>query len=679
MSLSSREYSVTTVFWNNLRHRPLAIVSRLVGRVLPKLRPTILLLFGCVSVYIAIFGYLSLMKFYTFNDTWDLAIENQTLWLLSHGGISAYYSSGFSTIYPLQFEEPIIFLILPLYMIVPGIPTLLIIQTVALGCAAFPLFLFARTMLKDETAAVICALSYLLYFPLASANLFDFHTETFFPLFFFAMCYWWASRRPMLLCLGAVLVALINPLLLIVSVIFLPLSSYLEVRAAGPLARVVLGLRSFWADRLRLATASALVAVIIAYHLLGVLFSTGAPALANRLPLAATITYALDQKLMLMIYLLAGVAFLPIYRLSWTPVMLPYLAYVFYSTSQSAWVVFGVMYPIMAVGPLFFATILVLASVRGSAYLSAAAQTARRRHIDISKWSPRLLGVDGTPYDRMIRGLVISTIVFTLVYSPLSPINGEIAGGYFSGNHETAQITTPNADTQFLDRVIALIPPNGAVLTQNNIPQLSGREFYQPAELYSHNIPFDYILMDTSLTYFADVAALQPFVISALQNHTFGILAEGRGALLLERGYFRPPMLFHPFTTTYDAKDLFLGPQSVIDGANVIDNASEFTMWYGPYVSLYPGDYNVSFNLETNSTQPAGLRVLNLDVAIGSSGTIVAERDLWTSNFSATDVIQSFSLNVSFANYVTEVEFRGMSPSGVVSLTLAGVTVTQTS
>lgn len=620
------------------------------------------------------------MKFYTFNDTWDLAVANQTMWLLSHGGISAYYSSGFSTIYPLQFEEPIMFLILPIYMIAPGIPTLLIIQTIALGCAAFPLFLFARTLLRDEIAAVICALSYLLYFPLASANLFDFHTETFFPLFFFTMCYWWALRRPALMCLGAVLVALINPLLLIVSVIFLPLSSYLEVSAPSPLAKLVLGLRAFWADRLRLATVSALVATILVYHLSGLLFATFAPALAsNELPFTATITYSFNLKLMLIIYLFAGVAFIPIYRLSWIPVALPYFAYVFYSTSQSAWTVFGVMYPIMAVGPIFFAVVLAMASVKESVYRSTQTHKARRRCILFDSMTSRLLGVGGTSYERMIRGLVISTIVFTLVYSPLSPINDEIAGGYFSGNHETTQITTPTSDTQFLDQVVALIPPDGSVLTQNNIPQLSGREYYQPAELYSHSIPYDYILMDTSVVYFSDVAALEPFVVSALQNHSFGILAEGQGALLLERGYFGQPKLFRPMTVTYLAKDLILGPKSVVDGANVIDNASEFTMWYGPYVALYPGNYSVSFNLETNSTQPAGVKVLDIDVAYGPNGSVVSERDLWTNSFNQADTIQSFSLNVSFSNYVTDVEFRGMSPSGAVSLTFTGVTVTQTS
>ena len=112
--------------------------------------------------------------------------------------------------------------------------------------------------------------------------------------------------------------------------------------------------------------------------------------------------------------------------------------------------------------------------------------------------------------------------------------------------------------------MINLIPASASVLTQNNIPQLSSREYVETPVTYNPAISYQYILLDTSLTYFAETSTLVPYVEAGLTNHTFGIVAEGDGALLLERGYTGRILLFEP--TEYD----FTGSQLVPYSATVV-------------------------------------------------------------------------------------------------------------
>jgi uncharacterized membrane protein len=62
------------------------------------------------------------------------------------------------------------FLMAPVYRLVPGAETLLVIQAVLMGAAAIPLHLFARRRLLVWLATLVGFL-YLLY----GANLYDFH------------------------------------------------------------------------------------------------------------------------------------------------------------------------------------------------------------------------------------------------------------------------------------------------------------------------------------------------------------------------------------------------------------------------------------------------------------------------------------------------------------------------
>lgn len=136
------------------------------------------LLLGLIGLYVALFCTLCLLKYraYGYGD-FDLAIFDQAVW--STARLEGFFPSSIR--YGLLFSDHLSLIlvgIVPLYWLlgwlVGGVPILLMIQTLALGGAAWPLFLLARRELGPP-AGLAVVLSYLLYPALGYLNLFEFH------------------------------------------------------------------------------------------------------------------------------------------------------------------------------------------------------------------------------------------------------------------------------------------------------------------------------------------------------------------------------------------------------------------------------------------------------------------------------------------------------------------------
>jgi len=98
---------------------------------------------------------------------------------------------------------------------------------------------------------------------------------------------------------------------------------------------------------------------------------------------------------------------------------------------------------------------------------------------------------------RMLIALGICTILFGIVYSPISPVKNYVYGGYWDGNHNTDNLIKYTSEDQFLWEMIELVPENASVITENDFPQLSGREHF---ETFSVQAPWEYNYMFTTLS-----------------------------------------------------------------------------------------------------------------------------------------------------------------------------------
>lgn len=121
---------------------------------------------------------------------YDLAIHENTLWNTLDG---RFFHSSLEGGSHLGVHTSFIMLVmLPFYAVAPATETVLIIQTLVLGLASWPLFLAARDALGNSWQAALLAAIWLTHPAMAGANFYDFHAVAFAPLVLFTA--FWLQR-----------------------------------------------------------------------------------------------------------------------------------------------------------------------------------------------------------------------------------------------------------------------------------------------------------------------------------------------------------------------------------------------------------------------------------------------------------------------------------------------------
>lgn len=139
--------------------------------------------FGALALalfYAVVFSVLSLLRHAAFEThTFDLGLHHQATWNTLHGRFFQYTlhaTDGYDL--PILLGDHvnlILLLALPFYRLFEGAGTLLVLQALVVGSAAFPLFRVTREAAGGTVAALLLVAAYLLNPALHAANLFDFH------------------------------------------------------------------------------------------------------------------------------------------------------------------------------------------------------------------------------------------------------------------------------------------------------------------------------------------------------------------------------------------------------------------------------------------------------------------------------------------------------------------------
>ncbi|HAJ56849.1 MAG TPA: hypothetical protein DCL35_03655 [Candidatus Omnitrophica bacterium] len=154
--------------------------------------PSELILSVLIGLYVVFFSVISYLKFDSFSyGDYDLAYFDQIIWNILHGSV---FSSILGIVFLGNHMQLIWFILAPFYWLFPHPLTLLFLQSLFLGVAAYPLFLLARGFLGSRWGTGV-ALLYLLYPAVAFLNLFEFHPSAFLPLFLFSALYFFHANR----------------------------------------------------------------------------------------------------------------------------------------------------------------------------------------------------------------------------------------------------------------------------------------------------------------------------------------------------------------------------------------------------------------------------------------------------------------------------------------------------
>ncbi len=156
-------------------------------------------LLALVATYVAVSFVMASLRFTGFfTENWDFGIFQQALWSTTHGHVlfeaGDYELLGVSSFFQVH-PSFLIFVLAGIYWIAPSAYTLLAIQSLVVGLAAVPLFLLTRSITGSGRKALWVAAAFLVWLPLLSSQMYDFHLEAFLPLELFGMFLFWCQRR----------------------------------------------------------------------------------------------------------------------------------------------------------------------------------------------------------------------------------------------------------------------------------------------------------------------------------------------------------------------------------------------------------------------------------------------------------------------------------------------------
>lgn len=137
------------------------------------------MLAGAIGLYIVAFSVLACLKLAWFRQGFDMAGNEQTIWNTLHG--RPFRLSVFAFM-RYDFDDGPVLLQLPLallYGLHQSPYTLLVLQTIALGLAAWPLYLIGRQILPQPWQALVLALLYLLHPTTQHINMYEFQLRAF--------------------------------------------------------------------------------------------------------------------------------------------------------------------------------------------------------------------------------------------------------------------------------------------------------------------------------------------------------------------------------------------------------------------------------------------------------------------------------------------------------------------
>lgn len=646
-----------------------------------------------IIIYCFVWISISLLRYYSLNaDVYDLGISIQRIWNLTE------YNLGMKSYLYIFFTDATVYLFIPVG-IIGSEQLLLIIQTVCLSLPSLVIFLISKQLKVKGTISCLISLSYLIYFPLAGINLFDFHFQAFFILFFLLGYYFFLRSK------------------LTVSALFFFLagSSHFPFFIFILLFAIVeIGYRIFFYKagnfKVTYNFSQRETSYFVLLALLSILMLLSAEFMGNS-ALNATLhiqqsTY-FNVNTVFQALLVFGIMLLPFLFIQisskWAIFLLPSFGLILIAHNINYYVpgIFLDQYTSAIIPFIFLGYIDVF-------------NPSKNKLIKRSLFRFTKINLNSDKGSKIFAYFIfIMIVVLGLIYLPFGPLSS-----YSGENVQISQIIEYNS-TQFdtLSEFLNLIPENATLLVQDNLPQayprngpfngsvivpgvlgptinLSDARLDIFPFLGGGTVKIDFALADlNSIGYFtspvsglygysdpsaAGIPSMYNLIHIMIQSGSYGTYAEANGFLLLERGYTGQPKILVKSSYYLYGKDFYLGggASTVYFGKSIlINNFTGGYAWYGPYIYLPPGSYKATFIL--NLTPGSFIRNITLD-SISGSATFASRT---YSNISSDQHFRlyCFSIEITLPNVYANLEFRGKNVSEQGTIYFEGVDLTMLS
>ena len=534
---------------------------------------------AAATVYGLVWSLISITKLNTYHATvFDLGVSSYLMWSVFHGHFA------------LVPEKAIYLLIAPFYYLYPAQAALLVLQSFWIGLGSVPVYLMAKRIIGQK-GAVIASLGYLLYFPLAGIDWFDFHFMALFPTLFFTALYFRMAGKRIPSALFFVLSCTTDalaPVIVATAGCILTIDDHRIEHGKSPM---------FPRDNERISMRyDAAVAIFPVLFLSGIVALFGAGTLLKYIPFQLSLSSAVSafsfDLLWKLLFLLIPVLPLSLFARK-NPIFLllsvPYDIFALFSTDINNFTPYYYQYAALYAPGLVLAALLSLGKMKD---LQIFFSHSRKKFIV-------------KPATLFITFIVVSG-AFLLPYSPANAYMPAPPGGNYLFLHNVL----PNSVDEELTKMIALIPPNASVLMQNNMPQLTQRANFTIPGVYKGGYLPGYIVTDPHSRFFyvningSTKGDMLYWVNRLFATGQYGVMAEAGNCIMLAKGYSGPMKYFVP----YAAYQPLAKTQGSYQGFQtyLADGVYEFNL-----ASAHSGNVLFHMNFELLITSRSGTIELN--------------------------------------------------------------------
>jgi uncharacterized membrane protein len=644
-----------------------------------------------IVVYSLIFSYFTILKDYQFRTyAWDLGIFNQALWTTSHNGKLFYYTCELlinpsGSFFGIHFS-PIIFLLLPVYAMHPTPQTLLVIQSFILALAALPLYKLVRHVLKYKVVGIVFVFLYMLYPPLQGVNWFDFHVQSFLPLFFLSAIYFFEKQNWKTYFLFVILSLMCeeHASMIVIFIGFLAILQHKE--------RLIFALKTKkFKDTFVLVSIATIVLAVLWYLMALWVRDTFFPVNPNfiyefraaenwsvlgvqnpvDIPLyivlhparaVAALSYDFLAKIGYLLILFGPLALRPFFSLKHILPAFPWLLYALFSNYQPYYGISN-QYPAYVIAFIFTASIFAIVDKSGVG--------------------------DFKVLERRLAAMLLCSLVAVILVSPLSPLVTIV--------YPESGLGSTTEHEEFIHEILTYVPRDASIITQSNIfPHVSSRidayaiptihpiwrrkasEFKNFTNETLKNVEF--VLVDIK----SDLYASELMFSLLQENHEFRVFASAAGIILFKKNYNGRATILAPYNVTYDYRSLALYSGEIMEYPNstsgtvlYFNGSSGYSpmFWYGPRSVLPPGKYNVTLRLKINGTG----KIFTVEFCSNNGQHVLASETFFGNDLTskAAWVNQTFYLDLD--NPLMDFEVRAMNVSTQADIYLDYIDIKQIS
>ncbi|MEM0136600.1 MAG: DUF2079 domain-containing protein [Thermoplasmatales archaeon] len=264
--------------------------------------------------------------------------------------------------------------------------------------------------------------------------------------------------------------------------------------------------------------------------------------------------------------------------------------------------------------------------------------------------------------ERLLTLILVSSLISFALYSPFS-----------LNNFQNGQISKSVNISQFdrdLSYGINLIPLNSSVFIQNDLPQLMNRyNVYMPG--YYHNETVDYaVIIPFGFSPISDAySGYSQYWANHFQtNSSYGLYENIDGAYIYKLNYVGDPVYFVPLTYFIAPGVNGLEPVNSAKIQNDSIVASNITqsqiLWDGGFTNYYPGNYEITFQLEASKLKINNSVTIFVIQNSGLDVSVFAQKVINSSDFSAANVPENFTVQITVDNFYSGLGIQYQASSG---------------